>query len=343
VVNCAGRTRSIIGAQSLINAGVPNRVVALENGTMGWHLAGLALARGETDSARRPGPSALAKARTAAKRVAERFGVTVIDKAQFDQLRAADAERTLYVFDVRSPEEYEAGHLVSALSAPGGQLVQATDLYAPVRNAQIVLIDDDGARARMTGSWLVQMGWRDVFVLDAASGPEPRTAGLAVPVIPGMPTNVAIMSPAELDAAIKAETVVVVDLASSLRYREAHIPGAWFLIRSRLAASIPKLRECAALVLTSPDGVLARLAAPEAAACTSMAIKVLEGGTAAWQNAGLPMEAGEARMADAPDDVHYRPYDHGRDVEAAMRDYLRWEIALTEQIERDGDARYVTA
>jgi rhodanese-related sulfurtransferase len=40
VVNCAGRTRSIIGAQSLINAGVPNKVVALRNGTMGWNLAG---------------------------------------------------------------------------------------------------------------------------------------------------------------------------------------------------------------------------------------------------------------------------------------------------------------
>ena len=43
VVNCAGRTRSIIGAQSLINAGTRNRVMALTNGTMGWHLAGLKL------------------------------------------------------------------------------------------------------------------------------------------------------------------------------------------------------------------------------------------------------------------------------------------------------------
>ena len=39
VVNCAGRTRSIIGAQSLINAGIPNPVAALKDGTMGWHLA----------------------------------------------------------------------------------------------------------------------------------------------------------------------------------------------------------------------------------------------------------------------------------------------------------------
>ena len=47
IVNCAGRTRSIIGAQSLINAGVPNKVVALRNGTMGWHLAGLTCDHGK--------------------------------------------------------------------------------------------------------------------------------------------------------------------------------------------------------------------------------------------------------------------------------------------------------
>ena len=39
IVNCAGRTRSIIGTQSLINAGVANKVVALRNGTIGWNLA----------------------------------------------------------------------------------------------------------------------------------------------------------------------------------------------------------------------------------------------------------------------------------------------------------------
>ena len=48
VVNCAGRTRSIIGAQSLINAGLPNKVVALRNGTMGWTLAGLMPDSGKT-------------------------------------------------------------------------------------------------------------------------------------------------------------------------------------------------------------------------------------------------------------------------------------------------------
>ena len=48
VVNCAGRTRAIIGAQALINAGVPNPVVSLENGTAAWLLAELTPARGAT-------------------------------------------------------------------------------------------------------------------------------------------------------------------------------------------------------------------------------------------------------------------------------------------------------
>src|SRR5215813_1128484 len=79
VVNCAGRTRSIIGAQSLINAGVPNKVVALRNGTMGWSLAGLTCDSGKTKRFTEPSTDGLAKAKAAAERVAKRFGVMRID------------------------------------------------------------------------------------------------------------------------------------------------------------------------------------------------------------------------------------------------------------------------
>ncbi|MGB7947374.1 MAG: rhodanese-like domain-containing protein, partial [Candidatus Binatia bacterium] len=44
VINCAGRTRSIIGTASLMRMGLRN-VRALKNGTMGWVLAGLELER----------------------------------------------------------------------------------------------------------------------------------------------------------------------------------------------------------------------------------------------------------------------------------------------------------
>ena len=83
----------------------------------------------------------------------------------------ADGTRTLYLFDVRDPPEYAAGHVAGAISAPGGQLVQATDQYAGTLGARIVLVDDAEVRAVMTASWLKQMGWKDVFVL-VASGTE---------------------------------------------------------------------------------------------------------------------------------------------------------------------------
>src|SRR5262249_44015934 len=127
VVNCAGRTRSIIGAQSLINAGLPNKVMALKDGTMGWHLAGLELAHGETRHAPKPGPEALAKARAAAAAVARRFAVKRLDRDGLARIEAERQQRSLFLLDVRSPEEYLQGHLAGARSAPGGQLVQATD------------------------------------------------------------------------------------------------------------------------------------------------------------------------------------------------------------------------
>ncbi|MGD0678117.1 MAG: rhodanese-like domain-containing protein [Polyangiaceae bacterium] len=184
IVNCAGRTRSIIGAQSLINAGVPNPVVALRNGTMGWRLAGHPLERGQT----RRGPEVAAEvasdARRRARSVSYRAGVRRLTAPELAALRANEG-RTLYCFDVRGPDEYAVGHPRGFASAPGGQLVQETDAFAPVRGARIVLADDLGARADMTASWLAQMAW-EVYVLDGCfdaplevgPGPSarPRTA-----------------------------------------------------------------------------------------------------------------------------------------------------------------------
>jgi rhodanese-related sulfurtransferase len=162
VVNCAGRTRSIIGTQSLINAGVANRVVALRNGTIGWTLASQTLEHG---SDRRGEIGAFTGAEANARDVAYRAGVRHIGKEELAALQA-QTHRTLYRFDVRDEAEYAAGHLKGFRHYPGGQLVQEIDMAAPVRGARIVLTDDRSVRADMTASWLAQMGW-DVFVLDA--------------------------------------------------------------------------------------------------------------------------------------------------------------------------------
>ena len=164
IVNCAGCTRSIIGAQSLVNAGVPNKVYALRNGTIGWTLAGQELETGQTRVAPEVDDISTEEARSHARNVAYRAGVKRIGWAELEQLQA-EAGRTLYLYDVRQPREYEAGHLPGFRNAQGGQLVQETDHNAPVRGARIVVTDNVGPRADMTASWLAQLGW-DVSILD---------------------------------------------------------------------------------------------------------------------------------------------------------------------------------
>ena len=161
IVNCAGRTRSIVGAQSLINAGISNKVVALRNGTIGWTLAKQELEHGAD---RRGGIGLFEGARTNAREVAYRAGVKHVGPEEVAALQA-QAHRTLYRFDVRDAEDYAAGHIAGFRHYPGGQLVQEIDMAAPVRGARILLTDDRGVRADMTASWLAQMGW-ETYVLE---------------------------------------------------------------------------------------------------------------------------------------------------------------------------------
>ncbi|MGI9606186.1 MAG: rhodanese-like domain-containing protein [Acidimicrobiales bacterium] len=336
VVNCAGRTRSIIGSQSLVNAGLANPVVALENGTMGWELAGFETAQGDESHAPDPGPRARAWAETAAASVAARFGVREVDHDTLASWRA-DSSRTTFLFDVRTPEEYAAGHLAGSVSAPGGQLVQATDEYVATRNARLVLVDDNGVRATMTASWLRQMGWADAVVLrDGLGGGEPLVTGEPPRVVvPRVPT-ISVSALAE-QLASETDPPVVLDLGTSLKYRDkGHIPGAWWGIRSRLAEARHEMGDVVELVLTSTDGQVAKLAVPEARiAWPDAKIRALAGGNKAWRHAGHDMEPGLTKPTTSPDDVWYKPYERSDAVEEHMQAYLDWEVALVAKIERD--------
>ena len=161
VVNCAGRTRSIIGTQSLINAGIANKVVALRNGTIGWTLANQTLEHG---AIRHGGVGSSESAKERAREVAYRAGVKHLNPREAAALEA-DTTRTLYRFDVRTVEEHASEHIRGFRHYPGGQLVQEVDMAAPVRGARILLSDDKGVRADMTASWLAQMAF-EVYVLD---------------------------------------------------------------------------------------------------------------------------------------------------------------------------------
>ncbi|MBL6455726.1 thiosulfate sulfurtransferase [Belnapia sp. T6] len=340
VVNCAGRTRSIMGAESLRSAGLPNKVVALRNGTMGWELAGFACETGKTASYPAGTPGSLPVALDRARAFAERSGVKTIDRAGLDRL-LADGGRTTYLLDVRDPAEYAAGHLVGSRSAPGGQLVQATDQWVAVRGARIVLVDDTGVRARMTGGWLRQLGQWEVYVLeDGLSGrleegawqPRCPEADALRPVT---------VAPAELSALLAEGGAQVVQLSRSIDFREAHIPGALWGVRTRLARLAPRLQADRPVVVAGAEEALARLAVPELQGLVAAPVRLLAGGLGAWRAAGLPLARDRRNPEDADCiDTYLRPYDRNEGVEEAMREYLSWEIDLVHEVARDGDARF---
>ena len=338
VVNCAGRTRAIIGAQTLINASVGNPVVALENGTAGWQSAGLEPAHGETEVLGPPTPEGLERAGDAAARIAERFGVVTIGPAQLAGLLSESGGRTLYLLDVRTPGEFVAGHYPGSRPAPGGQLVQATDQYVATLGARVVLIDGrETVRATVAASWLIQLGLSEVYVYgaDAAdlrvTGPEPgRVAGRLDEAEP--------VSAAEVAQALRGDArLTVIDLAGPPLYFEErrYIPGSVYARRSTLAADPGLLAGLGQVVLTSSDGALARLTAGELASVPGSRVTALAGGTDAWIAAGHPYETGVDQLALTPDVTLPRPASSA-EREATFAQYVRWGDQITDQLKRDG-------
>lgn len=336
VVNCAGRTRSIIGAQSLINAGIPNEVAALKDGTMGWELAGFSCEHGAERFGPDPSPEAVAVAQERAAAVARRFGVRFADKETVERWQAEKSVRTLYLLDVRTPEEFAAGHAAGSRHAPGGQLVQATDEYVATRNARIVLFDDERVRAVMTASWLIQLGWQDVHVYDSAIADWPVETGHHRPATP----EIALWGTIGPDD-LRPDDYIL-DLSDSLSYRRSHIPGARWGLRRRLDEAL--FPGGARIVLYADDDRMAHLAAAEISGLgIADDIVVLAGGLEAWCAAGKPVEPDSGGLALAttePNDVWYKPYDTDDEVREKMEEYLVWEVALVEQIARDGTVNF---
>lgn len=338
VINCAGRTRSIIGAQTLINIGIPNPVYALENGTQGWYLSDLALEHG--NDRRYPQVDAAAPDLTArrdrARELAGRHGVAEVDAATLaGWMRQED--RTTFLLDVRTGEEFAAGSLPGAQHAPGGQLLQGTDLYVGVKGARLVVTDDDGIRARVVASWLAQMG-REIHVLP----PEEWTrAGAALPppapaaAVQGLP----LVGPAELAALVAAGQVQILDVRASMAYRQAHIAGARWAIRPRMAGLAGT--GAGALVLVAASAELAALAAGELPEALRAGARALVAPVAQWREAGLAVEAtpDTPRDADCIDFLFFVHDRHDGNKEAARR-YLAWETGLIGKLDAQERGAY---
>ncbi|MBS7699065.1 rhodanese-like domain-containing protein [Chelatococcus sp. YT9] len=331
VVSCAGRTRGIIGAQALINAGVPNRVAALSGGTQGWRLAGLDLEREAPPPPRQTlGLRAREEARKRADALGVRFGVPVITPLRLAEWRD-DPARTTYVFDVRQPEEYTAGHAMGSVSAQGGQLVQALDKWVGTRGARIVLTDDDGVRAIVTAHWLRQLGW-DVSVLPGLiSGTVPAAGHGEVVSFPRPPRLMPDEAKAWLDAG-----AALISADASEDYRRGHPGGAIWTNRSRLPQLPPEVCNAVRIVVAAADVGLAELVARDLRD-DGLDAAVLAGGAPAWREAGLEVVAtpGEPPDDERIDTLFWLHDRHGGNL-AASRAYLDWELGLPAAVAKSG-------
>ncbi len=323
VINCAGRTRSIIGAQTLINLGLPNPVCALKDGTQGWFLQDLPLEHGTT---RQYGePAGQQDMRAAALALAQRFGVAEVDAVTVRGW-AGDSGRSLFLCDVRTPEEFAAGTLPGAQHTPGGQLLQACDQFVGVRNARIVLFDSDGIRAPTVASWLRQMG-HDASVLAGglASGLSlPAPQGVDAPPVPRIDA-------ATLARQLAAGEAIAIDLRASMQYRQAHIPGSQWSIRTQLAAQLAGERRPVVLIV---DDAAVTAGAVFELQSLGLSPSLLAGGVAAWQAAGLALESSAASPPDAECiDFLFFVHDRHDGNKDAARAYLAWETGLVARLD----------
>jgi rhodanese-related sulfurtransferase len=336
IVNCAGRTRSIIGARVLQRMRLPN-VVSLRNGTSGWLLAGLELERG-ADRVDLPEPSAegRAAAEAFAARVAAEDGVRTLAVGELPALMKRAGDETVYLIDVRTREEYTRGHIPGFWWMPGGQAVQRADDTVAVRTGTVVFCCDGTVRASVTASWYRQMGFANVFVVAggatawAAAG-QPLAAGADDPVelIGAEAKNkVRQVSAAELAALLaSARPPLMLNVETSDRFAAGHVPGARWLPRGWLELRIAELAGDTAtpIAVTDDDGHDAVLSAATLLELGYRDVVALAGGTEAWRKDGRPLEQGLTGVLRAPDDVV--PAGPDRSF-ADMINYLRWEERL---------------
>ena len=334
VVHCAGRTRSIIACQTLRALGV-KEVYALENGTMGWQVAGHELERGTPRGELQATASSVSDGAARTRTLALAAGASEVSPEQVEAWLAerATGGSNTYFIDVRQLDAYVAGHIAGAIALPGGLAIQRTDEFAPVRVARVVLIDDGTARAFLTAYWLCKAGRPDVAVLGGGlndwkasgraleSGRErKRPAGMDE-----ARRAVNTVSPAALAALPKAQ---VVDVGTSRDFARARVPGARWIPYGWLEERIDAVVRDAGvpLVLTCPNGALSLFAAANLQRTGHTDVRVLDGGAAAWAKAGHPVDKGWPDALPQADDLVVPPYQANLE---AMARYLDWEQKLT--------------
>lgn len=335
IVNCAGRTRSIIGAATLRRLGLTN-VRALRNGTMGWVLAGFELEsepKRETPAVSRESKD---RAQSLALELIKEGGIRWISTAEFMRVTRSTERGVTYLIDVRSQGEYESGHIRGSLNVPGGQAVQRADDFVAVRNGKIIFISNEATRAVMAAYWYRQMGFPDVSVLQGgvrgwAESGQPLIGGAADSVTLCLETakrKARLIQPKELDRSLQDLSLLILDVGTSVDFESAHVPGARWISRGWIDIKLPEQFSDRGqpIIVTCPDGQQSILAARALGEIGYRHVSVLSGGVHAWTAAGYPTEKGLAPCPVEPKDVVLSPSITG-DKEA-MKRYLDWEVQL---------------
>lgn len=326
VLTCAGRTRGLVGALGLSLAQVPNPILALENGTQGWALAGFPLERGASAG---PLPTldddAMAVSRARADRVLGQEGIAEVAPGTVARL-LAEPDRTTFVFDLRTEAERMAQPVAGAVPVLGGQLVQATDAYMAVRHARVVLVDDAGLRAATAAVWLRALGFDPVV---ARVGGEQPLKPLR-PWAPTLPPALRPISPFQ-GRHIAESGVPVLDLRPSDERDAAAIEGALWSVRPRLRYDLPQ--DAGRVVAITGDAAVAALASLDLRDA-GIELLWLAFDKDALVDAGWRIVAAPPPLSReaAVDQVWFAHGRHDGDREASLL-YLAWERGLVDQLD----------
>ena len=332
IVNCAGRTRSIIGAAALRRLGVGN-VRALRNGTMGWVLAGFEL-EDKPERTPPPAPATDAEAATAvARRIAEEESIPWISALELS--RRLQTKTIDYMIDVRSQGEFAGGHVPESINVPGGQAVQRADDFIAVRNGQIVFISNESARAVMAAYWYRHMGFSHLAALQGGLRGWVESGGILEkgsirnePLSFEAARRATRLDPRGVEVKTRDQSVLLLDVGTSLDFETSHIPGAKWISRGWLELKLPELYpdRNRPMVIACRDGRQSILAALTLGELAYSDVVVLDGGVSAWSAAGFHTQQGLDGCLVEPNDVVLSPSIRG--TKEDMQRYLDWELQL---------------
>jgi rhodanese-related sulfurtransferase len=336
VVHCAGRTRSIVGAQTLIDSGLFNNVVSLHNGTLAWQFEGFATEDGNRNVLPAPANRSAEAANRSARNIRETWAIPSLSPQELDSWRRQDGTR--YVLDVRTEAEFARGHIPGARHVPGGQLLQTTDRHIAVQNSHIALVDSDGVRAVTAAMWLSRMGWEKVVTCTIPTESLGLATGLQLAHEPSPLVKISIEKAA---TQLASETAIVCDVRSSVAYRRGHVARAGYLSRAEPERDFPRIPASREILLMAEDLAYASLVGRDLIAF-GRAVRLIDGDLAAWTAAGHPTAQGAEWLISRPIDTYFEG-DHFEEPQIRDREnraYLNWEIALIDHIVGDPAVRY---